>query len=143
MKLSLKLRRIVFSLFAAALAFGLFSALTIVSGSRSGSGSLRTPAILLQVHAADTSPASQSLTLQSGEDAAERTYSVNGSDYVIYINDEEDLLSDEEEEDLLADMLPITQYVTLGAQHPVWCCCCLLHPQAHLCCVSSNRWLRC
>ena len=110
MKKLLKLRRIVFSLFASALAYGLFSALTFVSGSRSGSGFWRTPAILLQVHAADTSPASQDLTLQSGEGAVERTYSVNGSDYVIYMNDEEDLLSDEEEEDLLLDMLPITQY---------------------------------
>ncbi len=50
------------------------------------------------------------LTLNSGQEGDERTYTVDGSDYLIYFNDEEDLLTEEEEEKLLEDMKPVTDY---------------------------------
>lgn len=56
------------------------------------------------------SAASSGLTLETGEEGSERTYKTAGSDYRIYFNDEEDLLSESEEEDLLSVMEPITSY---------------------------------
>ena len=51
-----------------------------------------------------------SLTLESGSEDGERLYAVEGSDYKIYMNDEQDLLSSSEEKELLDYMLPITDY---------------------------------
>ena len=50
------------------------------------------------------------LKVLAAEEDTERTYTIDGSDYVVYINDEEDLLSPEEEESLLEIMKPITEY---------------------------------
>ena len=50
------------------------------------------------------------LTLISGQEGSERTYRSEGTDFMVYINDEEDLLSADEEKDLLEYMVPITDY---------------------------------
>lgn len=50
------------------------------------------------------------LTLENEYEDGGRSYLVEGTNYRIYINDQEDLLTDSDEEALLIDMLPVTDY---------------------------------
>lgn len=67
-------------------------------------------AVTVQAYSGADASYSSRLTLESGTEAGERYYSVADSQYMIYFNDEEDLIDDSQESDLILTMAPITQY---------------------------------
>lgn len=81
--------------------------------------------IVLLLVLSDLFPGMQALKVQASGDSADsltdlseavmdeqggRTYLVKGSEYTLYIRDEEDLLTEEEEDRLLRKMKPVTQF---------------------------------